>query len=103
MRLRGPVLHPKIPNRVRYVRPSHSQLEAAILLCKVVLRSDRRKCASLQPRRRQSVLAHRGFYVHAGWGMKIVEVNVVLAAPDDFHGLTYLPGEERSLGNIIGL
>src|ERR1039457_7730167 len=50
-----------------------------------------------------SLVIHRSLHVQRGRGMEIVEVNVVLAAPDDLDRLAHLLREQRGFRNVIRL
>src|SRR4029077_11960766 len=58
-----------------------------VLALGIECRCDRRKDAALQPGRGHSVWAKRRFEIHCGHRMERIELDVVFAAPDHFHGL----------------
>ena len=69
----------------RHVGPAHRQLERrAIGLIRRKGRADRREYRALQPRSWPSFVVERGFHIHRRHRVIIIELNIVLSAPDDF-------------------
>src|SRR5208283_5464822 len=64
-------------------------------------RTDGRIDSALQPRSGLAVRSNCGLHVHRGDGVKIIEANIVFAAPDNFDGLAELFGKDGSFRNLI--
>ena len=101
LRVRRPAFGAEVGNIVGNIVPSHVQLECSILRRDIVLRSDGRKHAALQPGRGTALFIRRRLHVHGRHGMIKVEANIVLAAPYHLHGLAQLLGEDGRFGDII--
>ena len=78
-----------------------SSSKRAILGGDIVLRSDGRKHAALQPSRGPALFVRRRLHVHGRHGMIKVEANVVFAAPNHLHRLAQLLGENGRFRDVI--
>ena len=81
--------------------PAHIQLECAVLGRDIVLRSDGRKHAALQPSRGAALFVGCRFHVHGRHRVIKVEADVVLAAPYHFHRLAQLLGKNGRFGDVV--
>src|SRR5271167_238039 len=72
-----------------------------ILSLGVERRHDRGKHAALQPRRWFSIRTERYLEIHRRHRMECVELDIVLAAPNDLHGLARFLRKHRSFHNEI--
>ncbi len=104
MRLRRAILRAKIGNVVGNIGPALPQVAGiAIDGIHVESRGDGRKNGALQPGCRLSATVQRGFHVHGRYRVVVVELDVVLARPDDFYGTAHFLREHSGLGDVIRL
>ena len=104
VRLRRAILRAKIGNVVGNIGPALPQVAGiAIDGIHVESRGDGRKNGALQPGCRLSATVQRGFHVHGRYRVVVVELDVVLARPDDFYGTAHFLREHSGLGDVIRL
>ncbi len=99
----GAVFGAMVRNIEGKIVPSEAHLVERIGGGGVERRTDGRIDGALQPRRGLAIRPDRSLHVHGGHGVKEIEVNIVFAAPDDFHGLAQLLGQNGRFRHLVGL
>src|SRR5262249_39872917 len=100
----GSIFDPKVGDIVRYVGPALLKMRGITVhsVC-VKDRSNGRKDRSLQPCGGNSFGIQCRFHIHRRNRVKVVEPDVVFAAPDHLHRLTSFLRENSRFRDIIGL
>ena len=100
--LRRTVLNAKIRNVIRHIRPALRQMwRISVHRIDVKYGRDRRKHRALQPGRRLAVGIQRSLHVHRRDRIVVIELNVVLARPHNFHRTPNFARQNCRFGDVV--
>ena len=100
----GPFSGAEVRHVVGQVHQAELELDAHRVLRRgVERRRDRREHRALQPRGRPPAAVNGGLVIHRRGAVVVVELDVVLARPDDLDRLAELLRQDRRLGAVVRL